>query len=217
MTAPDRSSEVAAWVNDNRRLFQGAGANADDRRRELLIPLARHLNAIEGRNVWGRLVKRDRSPEFVPHDILVWKDTREHYDVFTGTDRVEDTQPSWGFNPPPDNPRWEWQDAQGGGGITQPEPPAVLPPAVQPPADSELKARVVSLEALTAKQDKLIREHIDRANSLADRITTLEQRLDEHESRPAPAFTLPPLVVRGTTGRVVGHAHPVELRVEIDR
>lgn len=108
MNAPNRSSDVAAWVASHRALFTG---DAEDTTRQLLTPLARHLNAIEGRDVWGLLVKTDRTPPFVPHDILMWKDTREHFDVFTGPDsgRAEDVQPVWGYNPPPDNDRWIWQ------------------------------------------------------------------------------------------------------------
>lgn len=134
MNAPNRSAAVAAWVNTHRVLFVGEG-DPDDITRELLIPLAQHLNLLEGREVWGRLVKSERHPPFIPHDILMWKDTRQHFDVFTGAEKIEDVQPMWGENAPPEDERWIWQSVEDfeQPDVEQPEQPAdPAPPQIEP-------------------------------------------------------------------------------------
>lgn len=196
MNAPDRSSQVAAWVSQNRALFTG---DADAKTRELLVPLCQRLNGLEGRDVWGLLVKTDRHPEFIPHDIIMWRDTGEHFDVFTGPDsgKAEDVQPVWGHNNPPENPAWEWRSVA----AATPQPgdqPAPTPtPTPTPVPDSGLSTRVAALEARLAGL-------VDANQQLSDRVRELESR---------PALTLPEFVVEGNTGRVYGHAHPIRLVV----
>lgn len=198
MNAPNRSVEVARWVSNNRGLFTG---DADTRTRELLTPLCIFLNGIEGRNAWGLLVKSDRRPPFVPHDIVMWRDTREHFDVFTGPDsgRAEDVQPVWGHNDAPDNAAWIWQSVQDG--EEQPAPGPTQPPAT----DQELRARVGVLEATVGNQATLIRECFDKIRALAidglaGRVSQLEEDVAKLELAPVaenPPFELPKLVAVG--------------------
>jgi hypothetical protein len=140
MSAPDRSSEVAAIVAQHMQLFTG-----DDGRRELVKILCRELNRQDGGN-WGQLVKHDQGDK-ITADILVWKPTREHFDVLT------DTGPFWGANGVLSNPAWEWlavDDVPNPGPIVptpgtpdESDPPPFLEDLTK--AVTELAAEVASL------------------------------------------------------------------------
>ena len=110
MIAPDRSQEVTTIVNNHRELF-----GSEDGRREICRAVCKALNPTDGGN-WGLLLK---PPDRIPADIIVWKPTREHFDILT------DTDPTWiakGVIPDV----WQWVDADfttggsgsGGGGGT---------------------------------------------------------------------------------------------------
>lgn len=152
MDITNRSAEVAAWVNAHRNLFTG---DAESKTRALLVPLAQHLNTIEGRDVWGLLVKTDRNPEFIPHDILNWRDTGEHVDVFTGPDsgRAEDVQPVWGYNPSPNNPQWVWQSVEAGEPALPNEGPLPEPGRIEPsvPEDPSFHLFLAFLQSLDGR------------------------------------------------------------------
>lgn len=96
---PDRSAQVTAIVAANVGMLDGD----EDHRRDLLFVICRELNATnpaDGNN-WGVLTKNDRTPPFIPSDILVWNPTKVHVDVLT------DTGASWtviGVIPP----EWSW-------------------------------------------------------------------------------------------------------------
>lgn len=96
---PDRSAQVAAFVAANSSLLDGD----EGHRRDLLGMICRELNLTnpgDGNN-WGLLTKNDRTPPFIPSDILVWNPTLEHVDVLT------DTAATWlviGVIPP----EWSW-------------------------------------------------------------------------------------------------------------
>jgi len=58
------------------------GPAVDNIGRRLLPHLIDAMPANERAN-WGVLEKRTSKPWYVPYDILVWKPTREHFDVLT--------------------------------------------------------------------------------------------------------------------------------------
>jgi hypothetical protein len=96
---PDRASEVAAIANAHLDLLDGN----EDHRRDLAGIIARELNLTipaDGNN-WGLLQKNDRTPPFIPADILVWKPTGEHVDILT------DDGPMWGVHGPI-SAAWAW-------------------------------------------------------------------------------------------------------------
>lgn len=190
MNTPNRSAEVAAWVNSHRALFVG---DADATTRELLTPLAQHLNSIEGRDVWGILMKTERTPPFVPHDILMWKDTREHFDVFTGPDsgKAEDVQAVWGYNPAPENPAWEWRSV---GGSVEPVPVPV-PDSDPDPVPSVDLSDVLTLLHDVATNQLALRQTVI---ALGHQVDTLQEQIQELTAKPDPV--LPPITFPRYTG-----------------
>lgn len=204
MNAPDRSADVANWIRAHRALF--TGGDTDTVTRALLTPLARALNAIEGRDVWGLLIKTERNPPFIPHDILMWRDTREHFDVFTGPDRVEDVQPAWGYNAAPEDARWIWQSV-GAAEVTDPPPVPVDPPLPTDPPPADLPARVVALEQQLRAAESDLR-------ALRLNLAAHDARLAALEAAPplaAPAFNPDDYVVTGNTRTAWGHVHALAL------
>jgi hypothetical protein len=151
---------------------------------------------------WGRLLKTNRG-NTIPHDIIVWKDTDEHFDVFTGTSDPEDTKARWGPNAPREG--WIWQSVEGLA------PPIDEPPPL-PPADETLARRVSLLEATALDQAAVAATLRTQLVDIAETLIAVTRRL-EHLDVPAPPFELPPLVAEGTTARVFGHGHPVRLTV----
>lgn len=194
MNAPNRSADVAAWVAGHRALFVG---DADSTTRALLTPLAKYLNVIEGRNVWGLLVKSERTPPFIPHDILMWRDTREHFDVFTGPDsgRAEDVQPVWGYNPAPADARWIWQSV---------EDDTVDPPA---PPSVDVLAKIAALEQRLT----------DTRNEIVLMFAALRSRIDDLEDQPEPTVELPALVADGVVSLPFGLTKRVLVPVRLAR
>ena len=75
MSAPDRSGEAAAVVNQHRDLL-----GTDDSRRLILPYICAALNVLDN-GQWGLLEKQERTPPFVPSDIIVWKPTMEAIQV----------------------------------------------------------------------------------------------------------------------------------------
>jgi len=197
MNAPNRSVAVAAWIHDHPEHFLSVpGWTADDVRREALIPLARFLNEVDG-GQWGRLVKTDRQ-NFIPHDILIWKDTKEHFDVFVGTPRAEDTRGAWGVHGVARD-AWIWRAVD-----NAPSPPPL-------PDLTALTARVAALDVLTASQALRLQE---QQTLLVQQNAVLAQVIDRlHLLEDTPPFELPELVAEGSTSRIWGHGHPVRLAV----
>jgi hypothetical protein len=111
---------------------------------------------------WGVLEKRTSNPHSVPYDILVWKPTREHFDVLTSYpisgNKDDTTGPRklvarWapvGILP---KATWHWCDWRAtqtpivplAGTIEEPEQPST-PPLPPPPPDASLERRVTFLE-----------------------------------------------------------------------
>lgn len=186
MQAPDRSDRIPVIIAFHVGLF----AQGEDGRRELCNIICRALNTTDGGN-WGRLVKKDRNPWGYPADIIVWKDTREHFDVLT------DTGPMWRAHGPMENPQWEWFAVPGDPvpvPVPQPPTPPVTPPTPQPPPppSSDFERRVAYLEEYCKVNE------IDM-NQVRDVLTKLDKRKG---------------VVKGSTGRSYGHGHSFEATVE---
>lgn len=125
--APNRSIEAAAVVNQHRHLL-----GTDDSRRLILPYICAALNVVDD-GQWGLLEKQERTPPFIPSDIIVWKPTMEHIDVMTGDG------PVWINYGPVLNPRWVWVDADR-------MSPAEPTPAPEPIEDAAFTARVHLLE-----------------------------------------------------------------------
>ena len=80
MNAPDRSATVRAFYAVHPEHF--TADRHDENRRRSLPALIAHLEATHptDRGKWGVLVKTDRNNK-IPCDVLVWRDTGEHFDV----------------------------------------------------------------------------------------------------------------------------------------
>lgn len=160
--APDRAQDVSAFINANVHRFNGT----DDRRREVLFDLIRHLNVRDNGN-WGALQKTDRRPPVVPADIIVWRYTREHFDVLT------DSGGLWRVVGPLTNPAWIWLQVEGSN-----LPP--LPPQAVMETLEELRSNIEQLHALLSVQAAAFHKHIADLNArLAKEEETREWRLQE--------------------------------------
>lgn len=162
MNAPDRSAEVRAICEAHPEVFKGEGDDFDRNRRRFLPFLCAQLNLLEHgpaseRESWGVLVKMDRRPPKIPCDVLVWKETGEHFDCFAGRGA--------GWNPygPLPSPEWRWLSAQyvnptgSEEPLAEPLPGEVPPPPGQTPApeDPLAAALLVLLEPLERFADVL--------------------------------------------------------------
>ena len=80
MNAPDRSATVRAFYAVHPEHF--TADRHDENRRRSLPALITHLETMHptDRGKWGVLVKTDRGNR-IPCDVLVWRDTGEHFDV----------------------------------------------------------------------------------------------------------------------------------------
>lgn len=135
MSAPNRKAEVE-------RAFAGLTIHpkteADDGRRANLFAVGRYLNTLDA-GQWGCLVKTDQGGK-IPADILVWKPTREHFDVITG-----DGGPTWIAYGTVPKPEWVWRAIPDG---PAPEPPGTSTPI---PDDQNLHKQLVALAEFDAK------------------------------------------------------------------
>jgi hypothetical protein len=115
MSAPNRKAEVE-------KAFAGLTIHpkteADDGRRQNLCAVGQYLNTLDA-GQWGCLVKTDQGNK-IPADILVWKPTREHFDVITG-----DGGPTWIACGTVPKPEWVWRAIPDG---PAPEPPGTSTP-----------------------------------------------------------------------------------------
>lgn len=140
---------------------------SDDRRRIVLFKIINYLNVNFDGGKWGALVKNDRTPPFIPTDIIVWRDTREHFDILT------DGGPMWGANGVIDNPEWQWQEAPNAGPIPgpvpQPEPTPAPTPGPTPSHDPMLdEIHADNLQIIDQNNRLLVTMH-----GIADLLQTL--------------------------------------------
>lgn len=199
MQAPDRSSEVSEFVAMfGPEVFRSRkGVNPDEIRAEAIPMLCGVLNKIEGRKVWGGL--RKALGQNIKHDIIVWKDTMEHFDVFTGAEKVENTKPTWTAHGPTtlQSSQWMWVEFED---VFLPELPTTPPtptptPTPLPPSGVNLEPyikRIAVLEYYCTQNDINIEE---LRNAL--------MKLDKREG-----------FVKGNTNREWSHGHVVNLPVQ---
>jgi hypothetical protein len=179
MNAPDRSGTVRAFYSSRREHF--TADRHDENRRRSLPSLIAHLDDThpEDRGRWGVLVKADRNLK-IPCDVLVWKDTGEHFDVMDSQGGMWNPHGPISVN---GGTAWFWA------------PSSVVDPAgeeraLRPPPYEDLGLRpnptptpnptFTDLAALTAKVDAL-------SGDVAALRTLIQQLLD----RPAPSVTVP--------------------------
>jgi hypothetical protein len=181
MNAPDRSAAVLAYYASHPEHF--TADRHDENRRRSLPALIAHLETVSpaDRGRWGVLVKTDRNNK-IPCDVIVWKDTGEHFDIMTSTGGM------WASHGPISvngGGAWFWApasvvDANGEERALQGPPfDGGTPPIPEPePAPT----RAIDLTPLLAKVDALSADVV----ALRDLV---QQLLD----RPAPAVTVPPI------------------------
>jgi hypothetical protein len=170
LNAPDRSIAVADYISMFPQTFEdehGAKLGKDDPRvdtqRLALLPgLIRVLNTLDG-GEWGLCSKDDQGGK-IPSDIVVWRPTREHFDVMTGTG------PSW-------QPRgvmplaWTWKAVP-----PIAAPPVVAPPVVEPPPDAPPPADDAShIDHL----EEIFHVFVFAIGQLQQSITALDARLGQ--------------------------------------
>ena len=172
MNAPDRSATVRAFYASHPEHF--TTDRHDENRRRSLPALIAHLEALNpgDRGKWGVLVKTDRNNK-IPCDVIVWKDTGEHFDIMDSQGGL------WGAHGPISvngGGDWFWAPASvvdpngderalqgppfdGGGPIPEPEPE----PAPTPTIDlAPLSAKVDALSADVAALRELVQQLLDR-------------------------------------------------------
>lgn len=156
--APNREKDVKDLVDKYRGLLNGD----DDKGRVVTGLICNDLNRLDG-GQWAMLIKNDRNPPFVPYDILVWKPTREHFDVLSGLNS------EW----IPDGPiRSTWDAVPCPAAVPDVPPPVVIPPPVtQPPLD--LQAAILA-EVKAARVD-IAEFREDTSHKIADALKWLAQ------------------------------------------
>lgn len=151
MSVPDRKGVIEQVLTRFGDRTEAPAQQIDGIGRRLLPHFIEAMPADE-RPQWGVLRK---STGTFPYDILVWKPTREHFDVLTsheaegrpGFRRLRGTWGNAGVLPRPD---WTWCDWRASTIIpleemTGPEVPEV-PPVVVPPPSTDLERRLRTLE-----------------------------------------------------------------------
>lgn len=175
MSAPNRSADVARILAT---LPHHAKTPTDEGRRANLFVIVRELNKQDGGS-WGVLVKTDQAGK-IPGDIIVWRETREHFDVISGAG-----DPVWIAHGPVTRAQWVWRAVEGVVPVPDPDPDP------DPDPTKELAARIVLLEG------RLTAVTADFAQSLRlveGKIDELEARLAAEEQKPFPC----------SRGRVLG-------------
>lgn len=147
MNSPDRSSTVRAFYAEHPEYFQAE--RHDETRRASLPALIAHLEATHpsDRGQWGVLVKTDRNNK-IPCDVLVWRDTLDHFDVCDSSQGIWIGHGSIRIN---GGDAWFWAPASvvDPGGEERalqappydvPSAPGPTPPPAPPPAPADLDA-----------------------------------------------------------------------------
>jgi hypothetical protein len=164
MNAPDRAADVRAICRDHPEAFGPPDDTNDARRltflRDILIPA---LNLMDGS--WGVLTKQDQGGK-QPCDVIVWRETREHFDVLTGTGAT------WIPHGVLTNAAWRWTPVP----TLTPSPIPDLPPLVipTPPAPPSAPIDPSAILAALARLDAAL--------------TALETRLSDLDAREPPTY-----------------------------
>jgi hypothetical protein len=132
MNAPDRSAEVRVLCAAHPEAFGPPDETNDARRLALLRTwIVPALNQLDGGR-WGLLTKPEQNNRVIC-DCIVWADTREHFDIVTGTG------PCW-IPHGPMNANWVWTPVASPAPTPAPIAPVVpaspdpIPPVVVAPA-----------------------------------------------------------------------------------
>lgn len=175
MNAPNREAEVVKiW---DTAFPQGHTFSGDDERRVFLLDtLIPELNKLD-EGQWGSLIKTDRTPPFIPSDIVVWQDSREHFDVLT------DHGPAWQPDGVMDNPSWVW-GAVGTRTSTGTEPDPLPSTSPTPPVD--LTGIVDQLKNLTLMTEALIQYIIGTTTTTHQTLAGIT--LQQHKSLRGKVF-----------------------------
>lgn len=137
----------------------------DEKRLDLLRIIVRELNTSDSGN-WGLLQKNDQGGK-IPADIIVWRPTREHFDVLT------DTGATWIDDGILINLAWQWLEV---GGVS-PEPNPTPQPEPQPiPPSVDLSAITQLLNSVIALQQEL-REKLTQMDSLFQQVDEKTEKL----------------------------------------
>lgn len=184
MSAPDRSGLVMQICNAHPEVFNVPPEQNDPSRlaflKSTLLPA---LIALDGQ--WGYLVKTDQGNK-VPVDIIVWKDTREHFDIMTGTGGA------WQPRGVLTNPNWIWsQEGIQSTPITDPIPNPV------PPGNDEILQALVELNAKLEILSSDVHALMDAQNvmmqaitSVVQQNTTIAKALTTLMAKPAPIYDI---------------------------
>jgi hypothetical protein len=157
MSAPNRFAVINSICAAHPEAFEGPPETHDARRlkllREHIIPT---INLLDGGR-WGLLRKNDRGGH-IPPDVIVWKDTLEHFDVLSPTGAM------WNAHGPI-RASWAWEPVF-----------SVVPPApANPPTTEPTPAPVVTLPSPDYQE-------------LVRRVNELEARVHELEEKPLPRY-----------------------------
>lgn len=171
MSAPDRSQ----WVKNITEIQASLPFPSEEARREfLLTSLIPALNRMETLGEWGYLVKLDKG-NHIPADVIVWKETLEHFDVLT------DKGPMWKAHGPI---RSSWRFGQSG--VNPPAPPVPHTPTPEnttpsgpgQTAGNELVSRVMALQ----EQVRVLTESSNNA------IASFTVAFEALKNRPFPTY-----------------------------
>lgn len=143
---PNRAREVKAIAAKYPQSFGPPDDTLDARRRLLMPIICKELNKLDGGN-WALLNRLDRQdedpkPGRLTSDVLVWKPTKEHVDVLSGSGAMWQvhpviTDPDWKIEAPELWPDWETLKP-----TPEPEPQPNPNPQPQPVPGDDLMERV---------------------------------------------------------------------------
>ena len=183
MNAPDRSAAVLAFYAGHPEHF--TADRHDENRRRSLPALIAHLETVNpgDRGKWGVLVKTDRNNK-IPCDVIVWKDTGEHFDIMTSTGGMWEAHGPISVN---GGGAWFWAPAT----VVDPngEERALQGPPFEPPPIPDPEPRptpTVDLAPIVRKVDALRADVAALREDLAALRGLVQQVLDR-PSTPAAA------------------------------
>ena len=132
---PNRLDDAQTVADAHPDLWTGS-----DNKRNLTRMICLVLNREDGGR-WGLLSKDERTPPYIPEDILMWRPTGAHVDVISDSGAVP-----WIVHPAPPPPTWSWVSC---GDAPLPDPVVVVPPPL------DLSPLTASLARIEAKLDDI--------------------------------------------------------------
>lgn len=185
MSAPERSEEVRRVIERFAHLTTWPAEDAEDRRRRFLPVLIEEMPAGERAN-WGVLLKTERTPPYIPSDILVWRPTMEHVDVLSDREVSPGTwqiRAAWknhgaiGKAPGTENKvgKWVWLDVRDAKippiePPKPPEPPEPPNPPNPPDDPDDYERRVLESYDRIAQGIENIAQGLQAVAAIAERL-----------------------------------------------